>query len=190
MLEFDEELHEYKLDGVVLPSVTTLMRPLYDFSSVSEDVMKRAGAFGTAVHMACEMHDQDDLDEATLDPAIVPYLDGWKQFLRLSGAKPVLIETRYASKMHFAGTIDRLCEIDGKLILVDIKTSATLSSAVGVQLAAYKHLLIEHGNGVDERAAVQLRADGTYKYKIYNDQHDWPCFVSLLTIHNWRQKNG
>jgi len=192
MLEFNEALHEYKLDGVILPSVTTVIAPLYDFSTVSEDVMKRAGAFGSAVHLACELHDLGELDESTLDPAIVPYLEGWKEFLRLSGARIILNEARYAGVLGFAGTIDRLVEIGGKRILVDIKTSTTLSPAIGVQLAAYRQLLLDNraAPSVESTAAVQLKGNGDYKYQLYSSKLDWPTFVSCLTIHNWRLKNG
>ena len=191
MLEFNEERHEYKLDGVVFPSVTTIIKPLENFVYVDPDILRRAADFGKAVHTACELHDLNDLDEATLDPSLVPYLDACKRFLVDTGARNVRIEQRMANEnMRFAGTIDRECEISRKMVLVDIKSVAVLTPPIGVQLAAYKNLLEEGGaRYIDECAAVQLRGDGIYKYKAYKDPHDWPTFVSLLTIHNWRKKH-
>ena len=80
MIEFDEATHTYRDKGVLVPGVTSILSPLSDFSFVNPDVLEAASAFGTAVHLACELWDNGQLDEDALDPALVPYLAGWKQF--------------------------------------------------------------------------------------------------------------
>ena len=37
---------------------------------------------GTAIHEATALDDKGDLDESTVDPAVKPYLDGWRLFRR------------------------------------------------------------------------------------------------------------
>ena len=53
-LEFDERSHTYKLNGAVLPSVTTIMKPLSDdkYSTVRADVLGNAANKGSIVHNA------------------------------------------------------------------------------------------------------------------------------------------
>ena len=55
-LTFDEATHLYRLNGVELPSVTTVMKPLSTevYGGVDEWVMERAAGRGTAVHNAIE----------------------------------------------------------------------------------------------------------------------------------------
>lgn len=80
MLEFDSSSHTYRVGGVVVPSVTQILSPLVDFSMVTPDVLAAKAAIGTAVHLACELYDMDDLIEYDLDPVLVPYFEGWKKF--------------------------------------------------------------------------------------------------------------
>lgn len=55
-LTFDERRHVYKLNGVALPSVTTVMKPLSGdvYDSIDKAILDRAAKRGTAVHNAIE----------------------------------------------------------------------------------------------------------------------------------------
>jgi hypothetical protein len=189
-LEFEPEAHVYKVDGRVLPSVTGIISSLQDFRYVAPDVLHAAAEFGTAVHKLCELHDQDNLDMRSVSPALLPYLDAWKRFLSETGAVVLEVEKQYHHKMMgYAGTLDRVLLIKKKKVVTDIKSVSRLSPAVGVQLAAYQNLLSANSAYVcNDRAAVQLRDDGTYRYQPYTDPTDWPVFVSLLTLHTWKKK--
>lgn len=186
-LQFIEEGHIYLLDGIEIPSVTQIIAPLYDFEGISVARMEYASKRGTAVHRATELHDMDDLDEATLDPVIVPYLEAWKLFVAENKVTITACEQRLAHPtMKYAGTLDKLASFDSSDWVIDVKATAALSPAIGVQLAGYAGLL----NGTERRGAVQLRKDGTYKLQEYTSRSDWPTFLSLLTIYNWRKNNG
>lgn len=57
MLKFDEEKHEYTLNGKVLISVTQLLKKhglAPDFSAVNEDVLNRKSEYGVLVHREIE----------------------------------------------------------------------------------------------------------------------------------------
>lgn len=55
-VEFNPERHEYKKNGVIIPSVTTIIRQVfgYKYGSVSPEVLERARAKGTEVHLEAE----------------------------------------------------------------------------------------------------------------------------------------
>lgn len=185
-LIFIEEGHRYLLDGVEIPSVTQIIKPLYDFSGISQARLDYASERGTAVHKATELSDMDDLDEDALDPVIVPYLDAWKKFRFEMGVEIIGMEQQLYSTTHkYAGTFDRIAVIDGDSWLLDIKATASLSPAVGVQLAGYAGLTT-----VKRRGAVQLLPSGEYRLKEYSSKSDWPTFLSLLTVFNWIKING
>lgn len=184
MLTFDEAKHEYRFNGAVVPSVTQVLRPLMDLDHVDADLLRRASEFGTAVHLACELSDLNQLDEAALDPALAPYLAGWRKFSREYGCVWDAIETRvYHPTLRYAGTLDRRGLVGGNLAYVDIKSGTALYPSVGPQLAAYA--TADSGNpGARKRYAVRLFEDG-YELKEYTSPLDWPTFASLITIRNF-----
>lgn len=55
-VEFNPERHEYKKNGVIIPSVTTIIRQVfgYKYGAVSPEVLERARAKGTEVHLEAE----------------------------------------------------------------------------------------------------------------------------------------
>lgn len=189
-LDFDEPSHVYRLDGRVIPSVTQILAPLVDYSMVKPEVLERARQLGQAVHRATELYDNDDLDEDTLSDEVYPYLIGWQKFRRECGFVPLLREARFAHpSLGFAGTLDTVGPVKGELAVIDLKKMATLGPVVGVQTAAYKELCVRHGFNVITRYGLSLRQN-SYQLIPYTGLTDWHCFVSLLTLHNWKQKHG
>lgn len=184
-LTFDAETHVYRFLGEVVPSVTGILKPLQDFSSVPEPVLEAASNFGTAVHLACELWDKGVLDEDLLDPALAPYLAGWKQFSADHSVEWLMVEEQvYHPGLRYAGTLDRYGIVSGIRTVLDIKSSVGLYPAVGPQLAAYGNALPGAPMSV-VRMAVQLKADCSYVAKKYTDRTDWPLFASLVTVRNW-----
>jgi hypothetical protein len=191
MLEFDEENHIYHVDGKVYPSVTQIIKPLYSFDGIDSGVLEYAAARGRAVHKAVELWNANDLDESTLDPVLVPYLEAYKKFATEMKFTATHSERHLAHpSMHYAGTPD----IEGKINegkhkgewLVDLKAVAVLHASAGVQLAAYANLI---GKPSIRRAAVQLKPTGKYLFEEYPSKADWPTFVACLTVHNFRENN-
>jgi hypothetical protein len=191
VLVFDEAKHEYTKEGRRLPSVTQVLAPLIDYSMVPKDVLERAQQLGTAVHRMTELYDNDDLDEESLSDELSPYLSGWKLFRSEAKFVPVTVERRLSHPtLGYAGTSDRTGEVKGRLAVVDIKKMMTLGPVIGAQLAAYQELHRKDGLEVADRYALGLRPDGSYRLQPYRDPLDWQCFLSCLTLHNWRLKNG
>lgn len=189
-LVFNEERHEYSMDGRRIPSVTQLLAPLVDYSVVPKDVLERAQALGTAVHRMTELHDNDDLDEDSLSDELRPYLKGWIKFRAECQFEPVTVEHRmFHSLYRYAGTSDRTGVIKGRLAVVDIKKMMVLGPHIGPQLAAYEKLHQAEGLNVLDRFALGLRPDGTYRLQPFKDPLDWQCFLGHLTIRNWKEKH-
>lgn len=181
-LTFDPDRHEYRYDGDVVPSVTQILRPLTSFDMVDPDILRRAQDFGTAVHLACELQDHGTLDEESLDPALLPYLNGWRQFVRKHKCVWHRIEhSVYHPTMRYAGKLDRRGIVDGHATYVDIKTGSNLFPSVGPQLAAYAAADAGETASAYRRLAVRLVPDG-YEVKEYTNPTDWAVFASLVTL--------
>lgn len=191
MLQFDPVEHVYTVGAQRVPSVTQTLAPLIDYSQVPAAVLKRAQDLGTAVHRMTELYDLDDLDVDSLSQELLPYLTAWMRFRAETGFVPELIEQRWHHPvLHFAGTLDRTGIIKGRRAVIDIKKMLRLGPVIGVQLAAYKELCIKNGVAIEDRYGLGLRADGTYRLVPYTDKHDWPTFLSLLTLRNFKDKHG
>lgn len=191
MLTFDEAGHEYRWNGIVVPSVTQILEPLIDYSMVSKEVLERGQLLGTAVHRMTELHDLDDLDEEALDAEMVPYLDAWKKFRTDTGFVPMTVEKKlYHPALGYSGTSDRTGIVKGHCAVIDIKKMLTMGPVIGLQLAGYQALHNLDGANITARYALGLRADGTYRLQAYSDSTDFAVFLSLLTLRNWRKKHG
>jgi len=181
----------YTVGAQRVPSVTQILAPLVDYSQVPRAVLERARQLGQAVHRMTELYDLDDLDMDDLADELRPYLTAWIKFRAETGFVPETIEKRlYHPALHFAGTPDRSGLINGRRAVLDIKKMMYLGPVIGLQLAAYKELFEKNGTHVEDRYALGLRADGTYRLQPYTDKSDWPVFLSLLTTRNWKEKHG
>ena len=188
LLTFDDSRHEYAFMGARVPGVTELLRPLVDFSRVPPAVLEAKCDLGRRVHLACQLDDEKDLDEASVQDDVAPYLAGWRAFLRDSGAIVVFNEQRVFEPMFgYAGTLDNVLLFNGQKYVVDKKTSISTPMSAGPQTAAYMRALGD--TAITRRAAVRLRPDGTYRFDELNGHDDWACFLSCLTLWKFKEKH-
>ena len=191
VLDFDSETHTYRLDGVVLPSVTRLMEPLKTdtYGGIPDYVMDAAARRGTSVHEAIDLFLSVGVSDISDEYA--GYFEAWMQWFDAVNPNVKMTETLiYHPTLRYAGTVDCVCEIGGKTVLIDWKTTASMNeNLVRVQLQAYQSALKAIGVNVDEKRVVQIR-DGKYAEKVYEgeDTEAWRVFLSLKTIWDYTQK--
>jgi hypothetical protein len=145
-------------DGNYFPSATTLLEAypkpfaliqwMKEMGSKADEIRDNAGRRGSTVHQLTEDYD-NGMDCTLLDDNGRPKysLEEWNMFERYvefsENHKPehIMIEqTIVSNKLKFAGTLDRICIIDGKRYLLDIKTSNGIYNSYWLQLAAYTQL--------------------------------------------------
>lgn len=145
--------------GGWVPSVTTILEAypkpyallqwLKEKGSAADEIRDMAGRRGSNVHELTEKYDNGHechlLDEIGR-PAYS--LDEWSMFERYvefaTRYKPenLLIEQNIVNEsLGYAGTIDRVIELNGKRLILDIKTSNMVANSYWLQLAAYRELL-------------------------------------------------
>ncbi len=190
MLEFEESGHVYRFQGREVPSVTTILASLESFAGVSAAILEAAREFGQHAHLACHLDNAGELDEESLDPALAPYVVGWRAFKSDTGFAVTSSEVRLYHATHkYAGTADAIGTLGGKCTVVDIK-SGVVPATVGAQLAAYQSAATSAGTPVKRRLCVQLIGDGQYKLHEQKDPADWNLFLSALNIHHWLIKRN
>lgn len=140
---------------------------LKDVGHNSEIIANKAASEGTQVHNAVdtflnggEIHWLDEYGKALYS------LDTWKMILKFADFwnthKPELVVTEYhvfSDEFKYAGTTDIICKINDKLWLLDIKTSNSLHTSYGLQLAAYAVAWNEtHNQLVEDTGVLWLKA--------------------------------
>lgn len=191
VLTFDEDKHIYRLNGIIVPSVTQVMKPLSDetYRDVDSKVLRRAAGKGTAVHNAIENYLDFGIED--VDPDYSGYFTA---FLRwFDEYKPRVIATEYRlyhKFMGYAGTADLICDIGGKLYVIDYKTTQRIEELlVKVQLKAYSQALGSLGAEPKRAASLHLKKDGTFDFQTHDGGvESWQVFSSLLMVLRYKQK--
>lgn len=193
-LNFDAELHQYTLHGVVLPSVTQILEAVgvVDYSYLPPATRRMALGRGSAVHSATQFDDEGDLDETLLDDELVPYLTAWRRFRAETGFVPDLIEHRsFDPKYRYAGTLDRRGAFpDGTKAICDIKTNSS-EGWVALQLSAYAAFF--ESPRAFRRICVEVRKDATYRFIEFRSADytaDFGRFLACLTVYRLQQAYG
>lgn len=199
-VQFDADSHTYTLNGEVLDSVTSILKPLSElaYRNVSALVLERAAQLGTAVHAVIELDIKGTLDEDSLDDVLRPYLASWRQFRAQSGFTPILSEAIVHSlRYRYAGKLDLFGTMNGEATLIDAKRVVKVMRVTGPQLAGYETALREclpnvvaaavsgPGAGRIHRSALQLTTDGKWQLVPFRDPADQRVFLSALTLKHW-----
>lgn len=162
-------------NGKRLPGVTTIIGQLdkpalkawanrlglagIDLNSYVDDLAN----VGTLAHEMIQAHftgekvdtseySKNDIDRA--ENALISFYN-WADSMPI---KPILNEAQLTTD-RFGGTVDMLCEIDGRNVLVDFKTGSGIYSEMMYQLAGYKLLLEHNGYKVQQAMIVRVGRD-------------------------------
>jgi hypothetical protein len=188
-LEFDERKHIYKIGKAILPSVTTVMKPIAAayYGGIDNTILAAAAKRGRNVHQSIENYLKFGIEDVA--PELAGYYEAFKAWQKDNN--PVVIDTEcraYHKILRYAGAVDMICEFGDKLALVDFKTSAEIvSMLVRVQLEAYSRIYQSHNVNFDEKAVVHLKKDGSWEMKVFGsgDTEAWSVFGGLLEVHNY-----
>ena len=193
-ISFDEERHEYRIDGYLVPSVTGILKPIVSLGG-SDDARDFKRQIGKALDTAITLHERQDLDLDSLDLAVLPFFEAWLKFKEETGFRVLLNQPIvYSKKLRFAGTADmigtRSPDSPTPDELIDTKCVFTMDPATAIQTAGYSIAALESlGIKIKKRSGVQLLRDGTYRLFPYSNPTDEGIFRSLLNIHAWKEMN-
>jgi hypothetical protein len=140
---------------------------LKDVGHNSDIIASKAAAEGTQVHNAVESFlNGEEIKWLDAFGNAMYSLDVWKMILKFADFwnkhKPELVATEYhlfSDKYKYAGTADIIVKLNGKLWLLDVKTSNSLHTSYDLQLAAYAKAWSEtHNEPIEETGILWLKA--------------------------------
>lgn len=140
MIEFIEELHIYLYNGVILPSVSKLLRKLFPnkYDNIPKFILERKAKYGTEVHSIIEKIENNE-DYYTEDENIKNSISDYLIMKNKYNIEVISQEQMVHYKHYYAGRYDMIANINGKKCLCDIKTTQKLDNEyLSWQLSLYE----------------------------------------------------
>jgi hypothetical protein len=167
----------YRRNGEYYPSITYILQYypkgkhfedwLKQVGNNADYIVRKAAEDGTQTHGLCETYlngEEINFLSTSGDPKYD--INIWQMFLRFvefwETFNPVLIETEvhlFSDEWKVAGTCDLVVEIEGKIWVLDIKTSNHLHTTYDFQTAVYGKCYEEcFGKKIDHRGILWLKS--------------------------------
>lgn len=192
-LLFYDDSHKYTVDGEEVPSVSELTRFLTRelYTDAPQYFLDQAAKRGTSVHKATEAIDK--FGSVEVEDDLAGFVKAYVAFMKEHDVSWEKIEWAVCNGHHngmpYAGTLDRYGALDGKVVILDIKTTANISGlhkvCYSAQLNLYR-LAVMKEKPVEELWVLQLKKDGTYKLIQLEENED--LANACLTMHYAIQK--
>ena len=138
-LEYDDDTHTYLVDGVIVPSVTQVLKVKFGgmYESVAPEVLKKAGERGTAVHKSIEDYCTKGIDLGTTEVRHFRFLKNYYDLKPVKNEIPIIVCKDDIPVT--AGRLDMILDIGGDRAVADIKTTSTLNKKyLAYQLNLYR----------------------------------------------------
>ena len=138
-LEYIDDSHTYLVDGVIVPSITQILKLKFGgkYDNISRQTLQRAAEKGTEVHAAIENYCKTGEDNGLKEVHNFKFLQRAYNFKVVGNEIPVILFMDGTPVS--AGRLDLVLEIDGKIGLADIKRTATLDKEyLAYQLNLYR----------------------------------------------------
>jgi hypothetical protein len=198
MLTFDESTHTYRWNGVIVPSVTGIIKEFIKVTINGSDwyvnrftgavipsyLMEEGAEKGKDLHKGCQLILQGGIDWNTLSDEYIDPLIQFEKFLSDFSIQPLYTEFMfYHPRYGYAGTIDIIAIIEKALTFIDIKTGEC--STVGWQTSAYEKSFCaqEKYTGRTARFALWLPKNGLkYKFEKLTNENDFEMFKACLML--------
>lgn len=206
--------------GLEVPSVTTVLSQINKPQLLPwavklakqginwEEVRNEAAEIGTVAHEMAENFIKKQPCDFSKHPYYQKALKAFSAFQYWTEMNEVNFLGSEIPLVHhekrFGGTIDIIAEVNGKLTLIDLKTSKSLSEEYNYQVSAYQFLL-QHGDlectglkrsfpSYQVEQAILLRIDknyGIFEERIISDFKSYhKIFFLLLDLWHFREQES
>lgn len=145
-----------------------------------------AADIGTMVHEYLEKYlnagiNKEPLPEMPVNKNIRAAISAFLDWTKTNDVKFIASERKiYSKKYGYAGTLDALGYVNGKLSIIDFKTSNGIYPDMFVQTSAYAHAIEEEDNvKIEDCYIVRVPKDGT-EFEVQKDDDVKLNFKSFL----------
>ena len=160
-LEYIDDGHIYLVDGIIVPSITQLLKVKFGnkYDHVDRDTLERASEAGTQVHEAIEAWCRDGEESDLKELRNFKVLQRLYKFQVLENEIPVILFMD--NEPVSAGRLDMVITLNGEIGLADIKrTSALDKEYLFYQLNLYRIAFQQcYGTEIKFLRGIHLRED-------------------------------
>ena len=198
-LDYDDKAHSYKVDDVKVPSVTRIIdacfpKNLTDWAlNVGGEeyhrVIDEALEIGNDTHQWIE--DYINFGHACTDPSHHIFKPV-KAFLKWTEEyKPKWIDAErkvYCDKHKYAGTVDAVAKINGRVCVIDFKTSKKIYKPYHLQISAYAQSIRRIDGLRQWPLGIILRLDketGLFQQKVFEPKDHFKTFIKCMELRQW-----
>lgn len=153
MINFDEENHIYTVYGKEVPSVTQILKEVFPnkYEGIPYEILEKKAQYGTDLHKYIEVIEKKKPKKPLayikryFNPDIYQE-ESIKQYLKIKEEYNIEVlanEKMVFYQLYYCGTLDMLAKVNGKLAIIDIKTTAELDELY----VSYQNSLYEMANG-------------------------------------------
>jgi hypothetical protein len=183
---YDEVSRNHKLNGISIPSITQILKPLNDFSGVPDKVLGNASFFGTAVHKVIELYMKGTLDEDSIDVGLRLPLEGFKNwYCRHSEtlgyipaeSKGIVEVPAYNKKLWYCGRPDIVFDE----AIIEIKTRKFKPTTDPLQLIAQKNLFPDFPH--KKLYVLEIDVEGNINLVNAERNQAWGVFRKMIDFH-------
>lgn len=138
-LEYDDDTHTYLVDGVIVPSVTQVLKVKFGgmYTNIAHEILKKAGERGTAVHKSIEDYCTKGIDLGTTEVRHFRFLKTYYDLKPVKNEIPIIVCK--GDIPVTAGRLDMIIDKGDDRAVADIKTTSTLNKEyLAYQLNLYR----------------------------------------------------
>lgn len=171
--EYDDDIHTYRVDGIIVPSVTQLLNRKFGhkYDDIPKDVLKKAAEKGTRVHLAVECYCRG-FDDGSREVRNFKFLKKYYGFEVKENELPIILTI--GGKVY-AGRLDMIFSLNDELAVADIKTTTTLDKEyLGHQLNLYRIGVEQtYKMNIKKLYGIHLREDTRKLVEIPIKEEEW-----------------
>ena len=199
LLEYDDIAHTYKVNDVKIPSVTRIIDACFEKNLTNwaisigdveyHRIIAEALEIGNETHKCLEsLVNGGDYLTVTHEGSCnsINAFDDWREEF-----KPEWIDSErkvYCDRYKYAGTVDAVAKINGRVCVIDFKTSKKIYKPYHLQVTAYAQA-IKRIDGLRQwPLGIILRLDkltGEYEQKVFEPRVHFETFKKCLELRQW-----
>ena len=160
-LEYIDESHTYLVDGLIVPSITQILKFKFNkkYDGIPKGTLQRASELGTQMHEVIQNYEEQGTESNIKELRNYKFLKKQYKWECLANEVPVILW--HEGDIIGAGRLDMVMELDGQKGLADLKRTSTLDKEyLGYQLNLYRLAYQQsYGEEIEFLRGIHLRED-------------------------------
>lgn len=185
-VEFIGDTHQYIVDGIVVPSITQILKVRFNkkYDGIPRATLQRASEKGTQMHEVIEKWCKNEEESDLVELRNFKFLKRQYNFSVLKNEVPVILWNE--GDIIGAGRLDMVIEMNGQVGLADLKRTSVLDKEyLGYQLNLYRIAYQQsYGEEIEFLRGIHLREDVRKFVKIPINEE-----LTIKLIEEWREQN-